>query len=1047
MTRPPAYGRADAGVLHRTLALALALAFLPMTPAFSQAEEPLTELEEVTITGSRINTVSGMDTPTPVAAIGAAELAAMSPGALTEAMSQIPQFYFSATAANFNTGQNGFFLSPGGGSLNLRGVGSKRTLTLLDGRRIVPASIYGGPDINMFPETMLRTVETVTGGASAAYGTDAVSGVVNYILDTRFEGFRAHAQTGQTTRGDGDNAEYSLAFGTRLGDRTRLLFSAELARQDPIRSFEGRGWYQGWGMVQTGDGVTAPRFTPAPYVVSRLASYDGVVSAWQPTDGNSVPPAFGPAIFGSDGTLSAFQFSDLTSAANNSQSVLGGGSGTNNTLDRPNLLASQRRSNAFAYLSMEVGGSTEVYAQALFSDQKLRAANTPGDFQAAAGQPMTIFADNAFLPQSVRDAMAANEVASFTFGRIGHSSDIGFDSFVTQTTQTRSGTIGFRSEPGGGPLRGWTLDGYYQFGKTDVDAGQSGIRIDRLYMALDAVTDPATGQVVCNVTLQSGLFPDCVPLNLFGRGNASQAAIDWVTGFDRGIPVTVTPYLPGYPPHTYSYVSDGDKHRVIDIRQHVAELTASGELAAGWAGPISAAFGAHYRKEALDQKVQAAQGNPAADPFFYPVLCNDANMQAPTLAVACQSQLDNGQRGLDPIGIRGVPNGALNNSVEFQFSKVPFARGSYDIKELFAESLVPLVSGEPWMQRLNLNAAVRWADYGGSGIIWTYKAGLDATFTDELRVRGTYSRDVRAANLSERFDRTGGATSVTDPRTGDTVNVTIVSGGNPEVKPEVADTYTVGFVYRPRWFEGFDFSADWLRVSLDDSIESFATQSIVNACFIDNDPTQCANIQLDPVTDAIFIVNQSFQNVSKARISGIDFEMGYGRPVTLLGGGERIGMRIFASYLDENSTTSAAGIKTDRAGQIGNVISVQNYTALPQWKATANVSYTRGPFRAFVQARYIGDGKYDTLNAVGDNPWLVADNTIGSVTYFDTRVSYQIPAGPGSLEVYGNVTNLFDRDPPVIPAFDTFLAAPLQFNSTLHDVLGRRFVVGFNLRF
>lgn len=206
MTRPPAYGRADAGVLHRTLALALALAFLPMTPAFSQAEEPLTELEEVTITGSRINTVSGMDTPTPVAAIGAAELAAMSPGALTEAMSQIPQFYFSATAANFNTGQNGFFLSPGGGSLNLRGVGSKRTLTLLDGRRIVPASIYGGPDINMFPETMLRTVETVTGGASAAYGTDAVSGVVNYILDTRFEGFRAHAQTGQTTRGDGDNA-------------------------------------------------------------------------------------------------------------------------------------------------------------------------------------------------------------------------------------------------------------------------------------------------------------------------------------------------------------------------------------------------------------------------------------------------------------------------------------------------------------------------------------------------------------------------------------------------------------------------------------------------------------------------------------------------------------------------------------------------------------------------------------------------------------------------------------------------------------------------
>ncbi len=106
-------------------------------------------------------------------------------------------------------------MSPGGGSLNLRGVGAKRTLTLLDGRRVVPATAYGGPDINMFPEQMLQRVEAVTGGASAHYGTDAVSGVVNYILDTKFNGFRGSAQTGFSDRRDGNNSKYSIAFGIR----------------------------------------------------------------------------------------------------------------------------------------------------------------------------------------------------------------------------------------------------------------------------------------------------------------------------------------------------------------------------------------------------------------------------------------------------------------------------------------------------------------------------------------------------------------------------------------------------------------------------------------------------------------------------------------------------------------------------------------------------------------------------------------------------------------------------------------------------------------
>src|SRR3954453_10701275 len=237
---------------HIAAAVALALS----GASLAQTPKPDAPVEEVTVTGSRIQQTSGMDTPTPVAALTVSEISNMAPGEITNALTQLPQFYASSTAATFNGANNGFFNSPGGGSLNLRGVGSKRTLTLLDGRRVVSSTIYGGPDINSFPKAMLKGVETVTGGASAAYGTDAVSGVVNFLLNTDFEGFEGHAETGHTFRGDGDNSQFSLAFGTKVGARAHLLLSAEHTEQDPIATFQGRDWYQGWGMLQVGGGTS-----------------------------------------------------------------------------------------------------------------------------------------------------------------------------------------------------------------------------------------------------------------------------------------------------------------------------------------------------------------------------------------------------------------------------------------------------------------------------------------------------------------------------------------------------------------------------------------------------------------------------------------------------------------------------------------------------------------------------------------------------------------------------------------------------------------------
>lgn len=687
-----ASGRASRGTFTKTpVALAVLLA---LSGAGSvQAQDAV--LEEISVTGSRIRE-SGMTTPTPVTTVSLTELQAMAPGTLVEGMAQLPQFYGSTTTAS----TQGFFTSPGAGSLNLRGLATKRTLTLLNGRRVVSSTIYGGPDINLFPENMLRSVESVTGGATAAYGTDAVSGVVNFILDTDFTGFRGSVQGGETTRGDNENVEVSLAGGFQTGERTHVLVSAEMYEQDPVRTFDDRDWYQSWGRVRNGaadagSSAANPREFILPQVVSTNASYDGVV-IWPAT---ATLPRM---IFNSDGTYSPFVFGDLSSLPGGSHTIHGGGSGTDNNADRPSLQNESSRENVFVYVDHELDDELTLFAQGIYGKASFTSTNAGGLFHGGSGQPLTIFQNNAFLPDSLRQVMATNNIPSFTLGRIGHGSDLAGDAATTQDTETWSFTTGFEAQIiSDGFFDGWNVDGYFQYGETAALAQQKGgIRLDRVFLALDAVRDPATGAIVCNNTLVSGQNPDCVPLNLFGRGHASRAAIDWVTGFDEGLAVATTPYLPGYPPETYSYVSGPHKVRDIDLEQSVVEVSASGEIAEGWgAGAISLALGAHWREESLDQKVQAAQGNPSADPFAFPVAANNA-----------------------ALGIRGVPAGAANNSVEIQFSKVPFARGEFDVTELFSEVLVPLLAEQPLMQQLNLSGAVRWAEYGGSGEIWSYKA-------------------------------------------------------------------------------------------------------------------------------------------------------------------------------------------------------------------------------------------------------------------------------------------------------------------------------------
>src|SRR5262249_33050550 len=203
-------------------------------------------------------------------------------------------------------------------------------------------------------------------------------------------------------------------------------------------------------------------------------------------------------------------------------------------------------------------------------------------------------------------------------------------------------------------------------------------------------------------------------------------------------------------------------------------------------GPISGAFGVDYRKEKIDSHETGLS----------------AQFDTPTNTTP---------------GVRGIPSGYAGDPDVQLFGSFADVDGQFDVKEAFAESLIPLVSNVPSVKQLNFAPGVRWADYEGSGSIWGYKGGLDWEINNQVRVRGTYSRDVRAATLAERFDRQRASGAVTDdPVAGGSYRFSQTNGGNPAVAPEKADTLTAGIVYQPTWFDGFSVTLDWYDIKIKD---------------------------------------------------------------------------------------------------------------------------------------------------------------------------------------------------------------------------------------
>jgi len=1005
------------------LAISVASSLLGSTHALAQQNNSNNnnELEEVRVTGTRIRNTDGMVTPTPVTSVTPTEIFDFEPGTtISEQLDNLPQFLNTQTAQR---GGATLFGDAGGSYLNLRNMGKQRTLVLFDGSRVVPADRASSVNVDNFPTALVRTVDVVTGGASAAYGADALAGVVNFVLDREFQGFKSSVSTGITERGDGQNWSVSMAGGKQFGDRLNLIGSVEARRvHDMNRSpFDTDNWNSvglvinpAW--VSTTATPNIPQRIWAPRVHSSIQSPMGMITA--------PGSVLNRMVFTEDGKgIRPFIAGDIPArvgaGANGMQS--GGPEADLAMRSFQNGVSSaevQQRS-AFGGIKYELSDSTEVFGQIMLGRTESNTNDRRGNLEMGDAYFVQAYIENPFLPDVVRNAMIAENRTSIRIDKIGQIDVPGGTNIADgrddkNISQMWSASFGvdhtFEND--------WALRASYQYGESKLTtAAYDMLRIDRLAMAIDAVRDPATGAIICNVqrynptpqqlaasmagrtvpTTQIQKYPDgsmtpdspifndnairdCVPINMFGLANATRAGADYVTT---------------------------DKIGRRDLDQTFAEALLTGELHEGWgAGPISFAAGLTYRDQWFNQYTDPIDG-------------------------------ERGVANAPEIGIRGMSPGTTggNRSAHY-FSATSWATGEFDVWEWFSELNIPVWEASNGVQRLDTTAAYRSSDYSLTGRIESWKLGAEFQLLDGLRVRTTRSRDVREPTFGERFEASGGGTTIIDPVLNRSYTITSNTGGNINLLPEVADTVTAGVVWAPTfasWIEGFQVSADWYEIDVTDRVGSLGAQRIVDDCFAG--ATQlCQYIFRDSTGQIGRVLNVNL-NVAAALTSGVDLEMRYDmEPDFFSGQSERLGFRVFAGYLGENSVQATPGaINRDDVGSLQS----------PEWTASTMVRYDIGDFGVTLTARYFDDTLINVLWVEGRD---VDRNKISSQTTTNLVLSYRGQTSTdANWQASFNVTNLFDRDPPIVPSFSQ--RGGQQNASGQHDSYGRRYQLSLNYNF
>jgi outer membrane receptor protein involved in Fe transport len=864
--------------------------------------------------------------------------------------------------------------SPGVATIDLRNLKSQRTLVLVDGKRFVPYDREGVVDVNMIPTALIKRVDVVTGGASAVYGSDAIAGVVNFILDDRFEGIQADAQYGLTQRGDGREFDASVTAGQSFSEgRGNIVLNAGYTKNQSVTQAQRR--FSEFALGQS-DLSPSGSLTDTPGNISD--TFPTICSQAEIDDGNCY------AQFRPNGDLGPVEGSFNFNPFNLFQTPL-------------------RRYQFHALARYEFSDSVEFFGRASYVNSKVSAIIAPsGTFFF----PFTVNLDNPFLSDQARGVLGPLDAdgdgdVDVAFGR--RTTELGTrDSIYTNKAMQFVG--GFRGDLGSN-LR---YEAFAQYGqvkrrqqyRNDIDFArtQQGLLVTSVG-GVPTCIDPSNG---------------CVPVNLFGAGNLTEAAGDFI-GLD---------------------LEANDK-----TTQFVTGASISGDIITlPWATQAAGfAFGGEYRREKSISRP-------------------DANLIA-----------------------GNAPGFGAQSPVD----------AKYNVKEVFGEILVPVLSDMPFAHALSFEGGVRYSKYK-SGVInlvdggtfsnsftnWTYKAGGEWAPVEGFRIRGLYQRGVRAPNLDEIGQpRTSGTGDLgTDPCAGanpvgnaalsqlcldtgvpagriGTVNGPIAGqinnflGGNPDLDPEKSDTYSIGVVVQPRQLPGFNASVDYYTIKVKNAISQFTEQTIVDACYNDEqDPNGffCQLINRNPLNGSLnggieTGVDASYANAASLKRTGIDFAAAYHFEI---GAASRIQLGINANRAIKVVDKPAAALPSfECVGLVGETC----LRPQPKWTFVQNTQFDSGPLSLLLRWRYIGKLAKDQISLAGADPADYAVPFIGARSYFDLTGAFRIGE---AFALRGGINNLFDKKPPIVgnDYGGTTENSGNTFPAT-YDPLGRSFFVGATVNF
>nr|WP_313039947.1 TonB-dependent receptor [Brevundimonas diminuta] len=523
-------------------------------------DEGPSSVDEIVVTASRIDR-AGFEAPTPTVRLTAEDLSVGARPNIAAALNDMPQF--RATSSPQTTGTN---TGAGGAPVDLRGLGISRTLVLIDGRRVSSEN-----DLNSIPSILVRSADVVTGGASAAWGSGAVAGVVNIGIDRRFTGAKIGAEYGISSFDDAEQKRFEAAWGTDfLEGRGHFVIGAEYLDNEGVVPKVSRPRIGRWGQVSTNDGTG--RFVTVPDVGFANAAYGGLIMS-----GVLSGKAFNP-----DGSLRDFDFGQQVGT-----STVGGEGPSNDDLSP--LVTPQQRYAAMASATYDVSDTLRFTADIrhakMWNDYIWFGDHNRGD--------LTIGIDNAFLPTAVRDAMSAAGETSFKMGRFNAEAfpRIDFERITTQATLALDGEVG------GGA---WRWGAYYSHGEFQNNIDTPGFLLKTEYaQAVDSVLDPVTGQPICRVALTNA-NSGCVPINLFGLGAPSQAALDYVQGTPQQRSTT---------------------------KLDVGGISLRGEPFTLPAGDVSVAFGVEARKESINQTVGELDAAKAFRTFSFSAMSGEFSVK------------------------------------------------------------------------------------------------------------------------------------------------------------------------------------------------------------------------------------------------------------------------------------------------------------------------------------------------------------------------------------------------------------------------------------